>query len=217
MASQEQVFVRWIDREARDRLRKLFEETERSLAIDGIGVVLTTACLELVENAVKANLKRAFFLKQGYSFDSVESYKKGIAEFVKSYPDFRQGQYDAALKELDLVVSVQVDHDADRLLVLVENNSVLLSQEEIRVRKQLAAAMLSDKLSEFYTHYGDETEGSGLGLAMIVVLIRNLGFNAENFRVFRQDNRTIARMEFPLRANYVPIRERWRREHPDQV
>lgn len=217
MASQEQLFVRWIDREARDRLRKVFEDTEAELKIDGIGVVLTTAVLELVENAVKANLKRAFFLKQGYSFDVLESYQKGIEAFVKSYTDFRQGQYDQALKELDLVVSVQVDHDADRLLVLVENNSVLLSQEEVRVRKQLAAAMLSDKLSEFYIHYGDETEGSGLGLAMIVVLIRNLGFDAENFRVFRQDTRTIARMEFPLRANYVPIRERWRREHPDQA
>lgn len=217
MASQEQVFVRWIDREARDRLRTLFEDTEAKLGIDGIGVVLTTAVLELVENAVKANLKRAFFLKQGYSFDVLESYKAGIEAFVKSYPEFRQGQYDAALKELDLVVSVQVDHDADRLLVLVENNSVLLSQEEVRVRKQLAAAMLSDKLSEFYVQYGDETEGSGLGLAMIVVLIRNLGFKAENFRVFRQENRTIARMEFPLHADYVPIRERWRREHPDQA
>ncbi|HMU84960.1 MAG TPA: hypothetical protein PKX74_16875 [Leptospiraceae bacterium] len=215
MASgRQQVQVRYVDADARNRLRAVFENLEADLKIDGIGVVLTTAVLELVENAVKANLKRAFFSKNTYNFEDPTSYTAGIESFVKSYPDIRQGHYDSALKDLELVVSVQVDYNDHRLLVYVENNAVLVSQEEIRIRKQLAAAMLSDKIAEFYVQYGDETEGSGLGLAMIVVLIRNLGFDAHNFRVFQKDNRTIARLEFPLNADYVPIRERWRREHP---
>ncbi len=213
-AGQEKVQVRWIDADARNRLRAVFDDLEQSLHIDGISVVLTTAVLELVENAVKANLKRAFFIKNGYAFDNHSEYEKGIQAFVKAYPDIRQGHYSEALRELALVVSVEVDYNDQRLLVFVENNAVLVSQEEERIRKQLAAAMLSDKLAEFYVHYGDETEGSGLGLAMIVVLIRNLGFAAENFRVFQQGDRTIARLEFPLNADYVPIRERWRRENP---
>lgn len=213
MAASQQLLVRWIDQDARHRLRTVFEELETSLKIDGIGVVLTTAVLELVENAVKANLKRAFFNREGFKFDDPDSYSKGIQQFVKSYGDIQQGHYSEALSQLDLLVSVQVDYDENRLLVFVENNAVLLSQEERRIRNQLGAAMTSDKLSEFYVQYGDETEGSGLGLAMIVILIRNLGFEAENFRVFQKDGRTVARLEFPLNADYVPIRERWRREH----
>ncbi|MCE9597940.1 MAG: hypothetical protein K8S54_08225 [Spirochaetia bacterium] len=205
--------VRWIDQDARHRLRTVFEELETSLKIDGIGVVLTTAVLELVENAVKANLKRAFFMRMGFSFDDAASYSEGIQQFVKSYGDIQQGQYSEALSQLDLQVSVQVDYDDNRLLVFVENNAVLLSQEERRIRNQLGAAMTSDKLAEFYVQYGDETEGSGLGLAMIVILIRNLGFQAENFRVFQREGRTVARLEFPLNADYVPIRERWRRDN----
>ncbi|MBL8020078.1 MAG: hypothetical protein JNM27_10480 [Leptospirales bacterium] len=213
MAASQQLLVRWIDQDARHRLRTVFEDLETSLKIDGIGVVLTTAVLELVENAVKANLKRAFFNREGFKFDDPDSYSKGIQQFVKSYGDIQQGHYSEALSQLDLLVSVQVDYDENRLLVFVENNAVLLSQEERRIRNQLGAAMTSDKLSEFYVQYGDETEGSGLGLAMIVILIRNLGFEAENFRVFQKDGRTVARLEFPLNADYVPIRERWRREH----
>jgi len=214
MAKDQELLIRWIDASARNRLREVFEDLEKELKIDGIGVVLTTAVLELVENAVKANMKRAFFSREGFTYDNIDSYKAGLAAFVKAYGDIQQGQYNDSLRELDLVVSVQVNSNDLRLLVFVENNAVLLTQEELRIRKQLSAAMVSDKLAEFYLHFGYETEGSGLGLAMIVILMRNLGFDADNFRVYQTNGRTVARLEFPLNADYVPIRERWRREHP---
>ena len=79
MASgRQQVQVRYVDADARNRLRAVFENLEADLKIDGIGVVLTTAVLELVENAVKANLKRAFFSKNTYNFEDPTSYTAGI-------------------------------------------------------------------------------------------------------------------------------------------
>ena len=61
---------------------------------------------------------------------------------------------------------------------------------------------------EFSVQFADETEGKGLGLAMIVLLIKDLGFDSSFFRVYKKPDRTVARLEFPLSADYTPIRSR---------
>ena len=204
--------IRLMDQGAKCKIRDTFAELEQKLEIDGLGTVLTTAILELVENAVKANLKRAFFKKNGYRLEDRESYAAGVKAFVQSYGALKDSGYGQALQELELKVIVEVDNNRDRLLISVENNTMMLASEEARIRRQLAAAMTSVKFIDFTVNYGDETEGSGLGLAMIVFLIRNIGFDPENFRVFREDGKTVARLEFPLHADYVPIRDRWKEE-----
>ncbi|MBI3394566.1 MAG: hypothetical protein HY042_01905 [Spirochaetia bacterium] len=219
-SSARRIPIRLVDAEAKSRLRHLFQELENRLARPGLCDVLTTAVLELVENAVKANLKRVFFQKNGYRLDDPASYSEGLTAFIKSYGRIQSDEYTRALDELNLLVTVDVDHTKERLLVFVQNDSPLLPMEEQRVRHQLASAMLTDTLADFYLNYGDLSEGSGLGLAMIVILIRTLGFNPAHFRVFRNNNRTIARLEFPLTADYVPIRNRWaetaQEHHPPQ-
>lgn len=43
---------------------------------------------------------------------------------------------------------------------------------------------------------------------MIVLLIRDLGFDPQYFRVYKTEDKTVARLEFPLSADYTPIRLR---------
>ena len=208
--NQRRIVLSVMDADARARIRAVFEDLERELAVDGLGVAVTTSVLELVENAVKANLKRAFFERHGYSLDDPESYANGVAAFKQSYDRIKDQEYIRALGELELAVTVELNQDRNRLLIHIENNAVLLAAEEERIRQRLAAAMAASHLADFCVQYGDETEGSGLGLAMIVFLIRNLGFSADHFRVFQKGAKTIARLEFPLTADYVPIRNRWK-------
>ncbi len=210
MTGERRIEFRVMDSNARSLIRSQFAELEQDLGIDGIGTVLTTAVLELVENAVRANLKRAYFRRHGYDLDDRESYARGIEAFRQSYADIKDESYVTALRELELSVAVEVDRNRERLMIFVRNNALLAGTEEARIRRQLGRAMESDKFVDFYSDYGDETEGSGLGLAMIVFLIRTLGFNPENFRVFRLGPATIARLEFPMHTDYVPIRDRWR-------
>ncbi len=198
-----------MDAEARSRIRSVFEDLEAQLAVDGLGVAVTTSVLELVENAVKANLKRAFFERHAFSLEDPDSYARGVAEFRQSYDRIKDQEYVRALSELELTVTVELSRDEERLLIHIENNAVLLAAEEARIRQRLAAAMAASHLADFCVQYGDETEGSGLGLAMIVFLIRNLGFSADHFRVFQRGPKTVARLEFPLSTDYVPIRDRW--------
>ncbi len=210
MSDERRIVLSVMDSDARARIRAVFEELERELSVDGLGVAVTTSVLELVENAVKANLKRAYFERHGYSLDDPESYSNGVAAFRQSYDRIKDIEYVRALGELELTVTVELSRNDNRLLIHIENNAVLLAAEETRIRQRLAAAMAASHLADFCVEYGDETEGSGLGLAMIVFLIRNLGFSADHFRVFQRGPKTVARLEFPLAADYVPIRARWK-------
>lgn len=204
-----EMLIHILDQSAKRQIQMLFTDLETRLKIDGISDVLITSVFELVENAVKANLKRAFFIRQGFDLEAAEQYRTGLIAFKASYRNLHHSDYLTALRELALSVMVNVDHDHQRLLVYVENNTIPVAQEEARIRRQLAAAMNATAFSDFCVQCGDNEEGGGLGLGMIVFLIRNLGFLPEYFRVYFQNQRTVARLEFPLSADYQPLRQKW--------
>lgn len=188
------------------RMKESFENLEEQLKIEGLATTLYQVVMELIGNAIKANIKRIYFERKGLSIDDPEDYARGIEGFSAAYPVIDRENYARAMQDLDLHVSLEIDLDARRLLIFVENNTVLVPEEENRIRAKLAGAMDVKDVMEFFKAYGDDLEGRGLGLAMIVFLIRDLGFPAEHFRVFKTDTRTIARIEFPLDTNYSPTR-----------
>ena len=206
--SNKRYSMRILDADMKQQMRDLFEGLETKLGIQGLGVALYSVIMELVGNAVKANLKRAYFREHSYSMEDPATYQAGLVAFKESHGTLKKEDYVSALEELELVVSVEVDLDHQRLLAYVENTTILIAEEEMRIRKKLGNAMDCSELTDFYMNYGDDVEGSGLGLAMIVFMIRQIGFDPKYFRVFHRGNRTIARLEFPLEADYVPIRER---------
>jgi hypothetical protein len=207
--NRHEMMIRILDQSAKQEIKTLFIDLEAKLKIAGIADVLITAVFELVENAVKANLKRAFFERRGFNLIRAEEYQAGLIAFKESYPELHRADYVTALRELELSVMVNVDHDHQRLLVFVENNTIPVAQEEARIRGQLAAAMNATAFADFCVQCGDSEEGGGLGLGMIVFLIRNLGFLPEYFRVYFQNQRTVARLEFPLQKDYRPLRQKW--------
>lgn len=204
-----------LDSFVRDHIQSISEELETRVKLQGLSQTLHFILLELVGNAVKANLKRVYFKKHGYSLADPESYAKGIAEFMQAYPTINEEEYRDSLEDLDITVEITYDLNEDRLLIFVENNVILLEEEERRIRRQLAGSSDIKNIVEFSMAYGDETEGRGLGLAMIVLLMKDLGFDPGHFRVYNRDGRAVARVELPLSADYTPIRDHYRTEHPD--
>lgn len=201
--------IRLLDEHVRSLLQHSFEQLERELRLPDLCLTLFHVVLELASNAVKANIKRVYFKKHGYSMQDSRSYEEGLKAFSLAYPTIDENEYAVALDQMHFIVRVEVNVDEDRLLIYVENNADLLEEEERRIRRLLGASMHGVKdIVEFSEHYGDESEGKGLGLAMIVFLMKDMGFNPSHFRVYRENEKTVARLEFPLSANYTPIREK---------
>ncbi len=200
-----------LDSFVRDLLKDWSHGVEEHLHIEGLAHTLHFVLMELVGNAVKANLKRIYFEKNGYDLSDPSSYRPGIEAFMRDYNSIDEEEYREAMEEMEFNVDVRIDLNEDRLLVFVENSSILLEEEERRIRSKLASTSDIKNIVEFSLHYGDETEGRGLGLAMIVLLMKDLGFDPGNFRVYRNGERTVARIEFPLNKDYVPIRNQTKR------
>jgi len=211
-----------LDDNFKDELRTFFKQLEEELQKPNFGDFVFQIIYELINNAIKSNLKRIFFIKNNYSFENTEEYSKGLEEFKKYYQHLFKNQnlhnhrdlikkeeWIEELKDLGLKVHLTVDIDTKRILIYVINNTRILPEEEKRLRKSLSIAMHSKDLIDFMIHYGQiNEEGEGLGLPLVVLLIKEAGFKPEYFRVFKDDQNTIARIEFPLSSEYIPIRDR---------
>jgi len=59
--------------------------------------------------------------------------------------------------------------------------------------------------------YGDSTEGAGMGIAMVQILMRQAGFDAHNFTICSDlvKNTTTARIIVPLAPDYRTPRQRF--------
>ena len=209
-------FIDTLDNESRSKLHEFCVDLDSRFKKEGLGDTVYNVVQELVHNAVKANLKRSYFKKNNLRMDDAESYAEGLAAFKASLGTVTDAEWKQAVHELGLRVTVEVDIDETRVLIYVENNAVMIPEEERRLRTQLARAMSGDEsgaanMVEFAETYGDESEGAGLGLALVIMLIKDMGFNPEYFRVFTRGGSTVARLEFPLIADYVPIRRNWLR------
>ena len=192
----------------------LIEESVKRLecinAAESFGSSLYAILYELIGNAVRANLKRIFFKKQQHDLDDMRSYRKNLRAFLKNFKQiFRSPEYRQALEEENLDIRVIFNLNSERLLIFVENRTRLLRQEERRIRKKLKRAMISAQALRQAGIHDTDTEGQDLGFSMIVLFLKRLGNDPANFRIFSQGDRTVARLEFPLDNDYVPIRKRF--------
>ena len=189
------------------KLKDFLLEIETVIRMELFGETLYTLLIELIDNAVKANIKRVFFRNSGYSLNDPEGYQEGMKDFIKNYSSISSNSdYWRLLEEQDLSIDVDIHLNPERLLIFVENNVCLLQKEEEMIRRKMEQAMSVKNIVEFTSQFKNDAEIKGLGLAMVVLLLKNMGFNPNFFRVYVHEEKTIARLELPLEENYNPIR-----------
>ena len=188
-----------LDSPEQEELHQALKQLEEDMGIKSLAGMLYALLSELIENAVRANLKRIYFHHKQIELTEDEGYNEILEEFRSSYDEiYRSEAHRESLREQSLSISVTIDLTEERLTIYVVNNSRLLEQEEARIREKLSRAMQADNLLEYAGEEQDTTEGMGLGFAIVVLLIKHLGFKPEYFRIYSADNKTIARLELPL-------------------
>ena len=162
---------------------------------------------ELAVNAKKANTKRVYFIEQGLDLNNVNDYKRGMSSFkddtlnnINYYLDL-QRQHGLYIK---LVLQVK-----DNIIAIeVRNNATINDAEHDRIQKQLVNArkfedmeeaiiQTMDESNEDMVKLVDDSEGAGLGLVMLVIMLKKLGLGANAFDILRDGNETIARIVIP--------------------
>ena len=189
-------------------IKGLEEKTNKKGLADSLIIILG----ELINNAVKLNIRRLYFASKGYNFDNEESYKMGIENFKLNFGHLNFTHYEKALKMLNLKVDINVDLGESSLVIIVQNNNNMPEEEEKMMRRRLNEIMEKSEtfkeLKDLYIHYGDHLEEGTLGLAISIGLLSSLGYDPSLLRIYNEGEFTKARIEIPLNNNFVSVRKK---------
>jgi hypothetical protein len=160
---------------------------------------LYSALKEMVINGVKANMKHHFFLQSGYSLDSPEDLLKGYAELKEKLNERELDRFEGLAREHKLRIQLSILHSQERIITLVENNTPMMPVEDQRIREKFSKALGYDSIVEYYMDNADDIEGSGLGITMIVLMLKANSIDPHAFTVNTSNSSsTVARIEVPL-------------------
>ncbi len=185
-------------------LDSILKKTEHERYIHSLYTILK----ELVINGCKANQKRIFFDERGYNIHNPDDYIRGIEEYKKFFSEEMAIEFGKKAKEKRLYVLIDFEFDENGLKIEVINNSTITQQEEKIMREKLKRAMGYNDLAEFYMDQAmmGEAEGAGLGLALIIILLKGENIDPNFFRVIIGKDKTIARLEIPFTDKFVSKR-----------
>ncbi len=190
-----------------NRVLKKLKEILKKVQHEDMLDVVYTATKELIINATKANIKRIIFAENNLDIDDPTDWELGTAIFRDKLlsPNFKE--YFKKARILNFKVITRYIYTKHGLRIDVVNNTPISKFDEERLREKLREAMQYKSLADFYMDYSDNTEGSGLGLALVVILLKNQGIDPQYLRIGKDGDTTVARLEIPFSDAYVPYRE----------
>src|SRR5208283_3865886 len=146
---------------------------------------------ELAGNAKRANTKRLFFQEKNFDIDDEKDYAAGMVEFKREMVE-RVDHYLEKLRAENLYVKFQFRKVRNGVRICVRNNTTITVEEERRIREKQAIAARYNCLADAYAITEDGTEGAGLGIVMMLFMLKNLGFGSDAFSVRAAGGETVA-------------------------
>jgi putative nucleotidyltransferase with HDIG domain len=152
---------------------------------------------ELSSNAKKANTKRVYFAEKKLDIDNPNQYKYGMIDFKKdtlnNMPHYLQLQ-----KDKGLYIKVNILYVNDAIQIEVRNNVALAKAEALRIHDKLARSRRFDSLEDAFSQVLDDSEGAGLGLVVLVLMLKKMSLGEDCFDITGTKNETVARLVIPL-------------------
>jgi putative nucleotidyltransferase with HDIG domain len=158
---------------------------------------LAYCVLELAVNAKKANTKRVYFTERGLDLANKEDYKVGMSSF-KEETLSNIAHYLQLQKEKGLYIKLVLQIKKNIIYVEVRNNVAATKIELIRIHDKLARSRQYDNLEEALSQVLDNSEGAGLGLVILVLMLKKMGLDEDCFDILGTEKETIARIISPL-------------------
>ena len=157
-----------------------------------------TYCIqELTVNAKKANTKRVYFMERGLDLTDPNDYKKGMAAFKEQTLN-NIAHYLQLQKEKGLYIRLILQMKNNVICIEVRNNVALTKTELIRIHDRLVRSRQFKNLEEAMTQVLDDSEGAGLGLVILVLMLKKMGLDEDCFDILVSEKETIARLIIPL-------------------
>lgn len=158
-----------------------------------------SAIKELTANALKANAKR-ILIEEGVIKDT-----DPILEVVRKLRTILNEravlEYGIKKKRKALSTRVFFKLMADGMIIKVINNLPLNNNDLKKINERINISSKYDSIAEFFMDYPDPAaEGMGLGLCMVVTLLKSINIDFTNFSITTDGiEKTYAEMNIPFR------------------
>jgi putative nucleotidyltransferase with HDIG domain len=152
---------------------------------------------ELAVNAKKANTKRVYFVERGLDLNNPDDYKLGMSSFKENTLS-NIAHYLQIQKEKGLYIRLMLQIKNNIIYVEIRNNVAATKTELIRIHDKLARSRQYDNLEDALSQVLDDSEGAGLGLVILVLMLKKMGLDEDCFDIIGTDKETIARIIIPL-------------------
>lgn len=157
---------------------------------------ILTIMREIFLNAVKANAKRIFFSRNDLNLLSTDDYNTGMRQFKEEViNDLDSYSSELSVSRFRILLKIKMIPDGIRLTV--NNNITIIPAEQKRILDRINRAIASSDFTEAYESVYDTTEGAGLGITLIVLLLRNAGIDACNFSISSNDESVTTTLTVP--------------------
>ena len=171
-------------------LKVFLEECDESYLFNCLSYCL----FELLDNASKANAKRIFFKEHHLNINDTKDYENGMKSFKDNLSDNTK-HYKDELEAGKLQVHLQLSAD-DVISLSVSNNTKITDAEAKRIHEKIEKTKGYENVADAFSDI-DQTEGSGLGIITVVIMLRRLGLDTSSLRFSTTDDETVATIEIP--------------------
>lgn len=155
-------------------------------------------CLrELAVNAKKANTKRVYFNEKGLSLMDPEEYKIGMEGFKEDTLS-NIDHYLKLQEEAKLYIKIRFELKSGVLNIFVANNTEITKKEQMRVYDRIARARVFNSMEEAFSLVLDDSEGAGLGIVIMILMLRKIGLDEDAFDIDTEQGETVARVTIPM-------------------
>lgn len=194
-----------VEKHIQHALESILAKTDHSNLIH----VLYTILKELVINGCKANQKRIFFDELRLDIANPMDYKQGMERYKASFSEKMALEYGLKARTRGYYVMIDFDFNEHGMRIEVVNNTPIAKEEEASMREKLKKAMSYNDIAEFYMDQAmnGESEGAGLGIALIIILLKGEGIDPKYFRITIEEDHTVARVEVPFSDKFVSKRD----------
>lgn len=155
-------------------------------------------CLgELLTNAKKANTKRVYFHEKKLDINNQNEYDKGMETFKTDTLSNIEYYLEEQKKE-GYYIKVLLQKTEKDILVEVRNNARLTTFENAKIQDKINSVKKYDNVQEVLTKVIDQSEGAGLGIIIVILMLQKAGMTKDNYNVYTNDNETITRIILPV-------------------
>ncbi|NLK60707.1 MAG: HDOD domain-containing protein [Treponema sp.] len=152
---------------------------------------------ELTANAKKANTKRVYFAERKLDINNMHDYETGMRDFKKD--TLSDIDYFLRLqREAGLYVKVIMQVKNNTIVLEIRNNSEMNKVEFKRVFDKIARSRQFATLEEAFSQVMDDSEGAGLGLVILILMLKKVGLNDDHYEVLVENGETITRITMPI-------------------